>query len=264
MRERVVTGIIGIPLLLVCCYVGSWLLALLCAVLAVLAAYELNELFLRRSFAVSFPLDTLATLLLTWTFGLISGMVWPFAVTTLLTVAAYIFLARYRKGSLTAGLIRACATLYVGVGFGALLALRLGQADWRWILTAFFNVWITDSAAHLAGSRYGRLKLAPLISPNKTWEGAGAGLVCATLICGIYICLALHVPFFTSLALALLFSVAAQLGDLGESALKRWAGVKDSGHILPGHGGVLDRFDSLLISAPLVLWLLSSVSVGNL
>jgi len=259
VRKRVITAIIGVPLLLICSYVGGWLLALLCAFLAVLAAYELDVSFARRFVAVNYPLDALAALLLTWTFGLISGMGWPFAAAVLLTITTYVLWGSYCKVTPIPCLARACAILYVGVGFGALLALRLGYGDWRRILLAFLNVWLTDTAAHLVGSRYGRNKLAPSISPQKTWEGAIAGLICATLICGIYMSLALHIRFFTALPLALLFSVAAQLGDLIESALKRWAGVKDTSRILPGHGGVLDRFDSLILSAPLVLLLLSSV-----
>jgi phosphatidate cytidylyltransferase len=256
MRARVTTVAIGVPLLLVCCYFGGWLMALLCAFLAVLAAYELNMLFLRRSFAASLLLGAPAALLLTCTFGLIPGMIWPFAVAVLLTMLVYVFWSRFRAETPASGLVRACATLYVGVGFGALLALRLGFGDWRWVLLAFFNVWLTDSAAHLVGSLFGRHKLAPGISPNKTWEGAIAGLICGPLICSVYMNMALQMRFLSALPLALLFSALAQAGDLLESAFKRWAGVKDSGHIFPGHGGVLDRFDSLFLSAPLVLFLL--------
>jgi phosphatidate cytidylyltransferase len=258
MRERVITGIIGVPLLLICCYVGGWLMTVLCALLAVLAAKELGLLFAGRGFPVSLPLDALSLLLLTLTFGLITSMAWPFAVAVFLAMLAYALWSQYWKEALFPGLARAFAILYVGLGLGALLALRLGYGDWRWILLAFFNVWFTDSAAHLVGSRYGRYKLAPRISPNKTWEGALAGLVCGAFLCSIYMVLVLRIQFFTALPLALLFSLAAQVGDLLESAFKRWAGVKDSGRIFPGHGGVLDRFDSLLISAPLILWLLTS------
>ena len=260
MRQRVLTGLIGVPLLLICCYIGSWLLALLCAVLAVLAAHELCQLFTRRSFAVNFPLDALTALLLTWTFGLIRSMTWPFALALLFTILAYALWAQTQKEPLLYSVARAVALLYVSIGLGSLLALRLSYGDWRWILLAFFNVWITDSAAHLVGSLYGRTKLAPQISPHKTWEGAIAGLICGPLICSVYMSLALHLRFFTALPLALLLSVAAQLGDLAESAFKRWAGVKDSGRLFPGHGGVLDRFDSLLLTAPFILLLLVSAA----
>ena len=255
MRSRVTTVVIGMPLLLLCCYIGGWLLAALFAILAVMAAYELAGLFVRRSFTVSFALDAPAALLLTCTFGLIPGMIWPFAIAAPLTLLVYALWSKYREEPLALTMARACATLYVGVGFGALLALRLGYSDWRWIFLALINVWITDSAAHLVGSLYGRNMLAPRISPRKTWEGALAGLVCGALLCSIYMSIFLQMRFFSALPLAMLFSVAGQAGDLAESAFKRWAGVKDSGHIFPGHGGVLDRFDSLFLSAPLILLL---------
>jgi phosphatidate cytidylyltransferase len=259
MRARIITVVIGMPLLLVCCYVGGWLMALLCALLAVLAAFELGALFQRRGYTGSILLDALAALLLTLTFALIWHMVWFFVVALSLSTLAYALWVRQRAQAPAYTLARACAILYVSVGLGALLALRLGYADWRWILLALFNVWSTDSAAHLVGSRYGRTALAPRLSPHKTWEGALAGLFCGGLICAIYMSLALRLPFFSALPLALLFSLLAQAGDLLESAFKRWAGVKDSGRIFPGHGGVLDRFDSLLLSAPFVLLLLSSL-----
>jgi phosphatidate cytidylyltransferase len=259
MRERIITGVIGVPLLLICSDVGGWLLALVCAALAVLAAYELGKLLMVRSLAASFPLDALAALLLTLTFGIMLSLAWPFVLALLLIILAYVLWSRFREEPLGHCLTRACAALYVGVGFGALLALRLGFDDWRWILLAFLNVWITDGAAHLVGSRYGRNMLAPRVSPHKTWEGALAGLACAAFVCSIYMGLALQINYFIALPLALLFSIMAQLGDLLESALKRWSGVKDSGRLFPGHGGVLDRFDSLLISAPLILLMLTLI-----
>ncbi|MCL1976438.1 MAG: phosphatidate cytidylyltransferase [Firmicutes bacterium] len=259
MRARIITAIIGLPLLLLCCYIGGWLLALLCAALAVVAAYEMDKIFIRHSFIVNFPLDALAALLIAWTFGLILRTVWPFAIAILIIILTYTWWAHYKKETLLSCIARTVAVFYIGIGFGAILALRLNYGNWLWVLLAFLNVWITDTTAHLVGSRYGRNKLAPRISPHKTLEGALAGLIAAAFICPIYMALFLHLPYFTALPLAILFSVAAQLGDLLESALKRWAGIKDSGQIFPGHGGVLDRFDSLMLSAPLVLFLLSSL-----
>jgi phosphatidate cytidylyltransferase len=111
------------------------------------------------------------------------------------------------------------------------------------VMWAFIVTWATDIGAYFAGRSYGRRKLAPTISPNKTVEGLIGGIVAATLFGGLW-------AFLTGLGSALyvlapLFAVAAQGGDLFESAIKRRAGVKDSGHWLPGHGGLLDRLDGL-------------------
>jgi phosphatidate cytidylyltransferase len=126
-------------------------------------------------------------------------------------------------------------------------------------------VWAGDIAALYIGRAFGRHKLAPRLSPGKTWEGSAASIVGSVIAAFLVIYLGdvltsrgnliLHTsePMWQSLLLAALLNVAAQLGDLLESAIKRGAGVKDSGTMLPGHGGMLDRIDALLLAAP-VLW----------
>jgi phosphatidate cytidylyltransferase len=113
--------------------------------------------------------------------------------------------------------------------------------------------WAGDMGAYYVGRRWGRHKMAPRISPHKSWEGAVASVVASVLIAGAYL---LHfVPWIAvpqAVALTVAANAAGQLGDLTESALKRGAGLKDSGVILPGHGGFLDRVDSTLFSLPLI------------
>ena len=117
-------------------------------------------------------------------------------------------------------------------------------------------VWATDIAAYEVGRRIGRTKLAPTISPNKTVEGFIAGLLGGLLIGLIYGLCFMKTGFVASLLIPLFISLLGQLGDLLESKVKRLAGVKDSGRIFPGHGGVLDRFDSLLLTSPFMYLLL--------
>ncbi len=126
-------------------------------------------------------------------------------------------------------------------------------------------VWSGDTAALYVGRAFGKHKLAPRLSPGKTWEGSIASIAGSILIAGLVVYISdtlsargntvLHIsePLWQSLVLAAIINIAAQLGDLLESAVKRGAGVKDSGTILPGHGGILDRIDALLVAAP-VLW----------
>lgn len=141
--------------------------------------------------------------------------------------------------------------LYVSFLFSYLLRLEALPAGRNYTLLAFVLTWVSDSLAFLVGSRWGRRKLAPRLSPRKTWEGAAAGVAGSTLVL-----LAVHTWFGLSagmaIALGIVAGVAAEAGDLAESALKRFAQVKDSGTILPGHGGILDRFDALLLVAPVV------------
>ncbi len=144
------------------------------------------------------------------------------------------------------------ATLYVGMGFHYFLDARIDGIDT--IFYALFLVWSTDTGAYLCGKGFGRHKLAPHISPHKTWEGAVGGSVLALIVGTAWL------SFFpinayghlTMLIITLFLSVVSQFGDLVESAVKRHYGVKDSGKILPGHGGILDRFDSLLFVLPVL------------
>lgn len=116
-------------------------------------------------------------------------------------------------------------------------------------------VWAADSAAMLGGRAFGRHLLAPVLSPKKTWEGAVSGVLGA-LLGAIVVALLLRLPLGVALAAAAAAAIAGLFGDLAESALKRSAGVKDTGALLPGHGGILDRFDAMLFAAPAVYALL--------
>jgi phosphatidate cytidylyltransferase len=127
-------------------------------------------------------------------------------------------------------------------------APRLGS---QWVLFLLVLVWVGDTAALIAGKSFGRTKLAPLISPKKTWEGAAGNLLASTLV-AIPFSHWMNVDLAPLAALAVVASLAGQIGDLFESACKRGAGVKDSGTILPGHGGMLDRIDSLILATPVV------------
>ncbi len=127
----------------------------------------------------------------------------------------------------------------------------------KWLLFALGLNWIGDISAYYAGRRFGRHKLAPSISPGKTWEGALAALALAAVAGSFYLGRFLpQVPPWQAVALSAAVNVLGQGGDLAESALKRGAGVKDSGVLLPGHGGFLDRFDSSLFTLPAVYFYL--------
>ncbi len=169
---------------------------------------------------------------------------------------------------------------YVSLFFGSLIGLRelfvpgdfpisayfpvygpdvpQGVVDtvYRWggltVLAVFVAIWVCDSAAYFVGRAWGRHKLFPRVSPNKSWEGAIAGFVAAVLVFLAARSLLPYLTLVSALVCGTIIGVFGQLGDLVESLLKRDAGVKDSSALIPGHGGVLDRFDSLLFVAPLI------------
>jgi phosphatidate cytidylyltransferase len=151
------------------------------------------------------------------------------------------------------------------VAFPLSFAIRLHSisiAGPRLLLFALVITWAADSVAYFAGRAFGKHALAPHISPKKTWEGSIAG-VAGSLLVGYVFHFWLTIPVGHLLAMALVGNVAGQMGDLLESACKRSAGVKDSGGLLPGHGGILDRIDALILCIPVVWYYLVLVNPGT-
>ena len=144
------------------------------------------------------------------------------------------------------------AMLYVGLGFHYLVDARCNGLST--IFYALLLVWSTDTGAYLVGKFWGKHKLAPHVSPHKTWEGSFGGSILATVVGSVWLYF-FPVQAFNAVVMLLItifLSIVSQFGDLVESALKRHYGVKDAGKILPGHGGILDRFDSLLFVLPIL------------
>lgn len=152
--------------------------------------------------------------------------------------------------------VAAVGALAFGVVYFALpivACYRLQQLDpWLFFLLLAV-VWVNDTAAYYVGSRFGRHKMAPVVSPRKSWEGAAAGLAAALAATAVWGVARLGAVSFELLALGAVTAAAGQVGDLVESMFKRGSGVKDSGGMLPGHGGMLDRIDALLFAAPVLL-----------
>ena len=241
LRTRAVVGLLLIALASAALYFGGFFFWLLLVVAGVLMQGEWADLtgaapeHRRLSmFAVSVPLALLCPLA--------AGLSWT-AFT--LAVAAFFFVVLVtRSARLSLGIF------YVFVPVMALIFLRQQQPGG--FLLAFWTlslVWATDIGAYFAGRSIGGPKLAPRVSPSKTWAGLGGGVL-AALILGFVLHRFSGLPIQLAAASGLL-AVAAQLGDLLESAMKRRAGVKDSGTLLPGHGGVMDRLDGVVAAAPL-------------
>jgi phosphatidate cytidylyltransferase len=132
-----------------------------------------------------------------------------------------------------------------------------------WVLIVVLATWAGDSAAYLSGRAFGRHKLAPVVSPGKTVEGAIGGLLASVLVGAAVFAVSGVLPVWAGAVAGAGIGVCGQLGDLSESFLKRQAGVKDSGHLIPGHGGMLDRVDALLFAFPAAL-LMFWIAEGSL
>lgn len=251
--KRILTAAVLIPLVVaLVLWAPGWLFALAVLPFVWLALWEYLELAGRTG-----PVPTRWTLYLLSLGLLLAAWLTPGQLLAVLVGAVLVVLAveLFRRPALVELLPTASAGLfglfYTAVPFALMIALRDSGQGPRIILYALLLIWIGDTAAYFAGRAVGRHKLAPTISPGKTVEGSVASLV-ATLGIGFW----LFPLLFPSLAvvhailLPLSVNLLAQVGDLAESALKRGAGVKDSSAVLPGHGGMLDRIDSLLFALP--------------
>jgi len=248
---RVVTAVICIPLVCLVVRSGGWAFWLVVAVLALIALNELERALERSDRVAGARLVGLAAYpALAYWLAALGGkgvLLWPFDLAAALLVLAVMVYGPSGKVSLLSLSLTLFGTLYVGL-FGFLWLLRALPGDGQalfWL--TLLSVWASDTVAYYAGRAFGRNPLTPL-SPGKTREGSLGGFVAAVvtamLIAGIARLSPVH-----GLALGLIVALAAPLGDLAESFWKRELGVKDLGTLLPGHGGVLDRCDSLLFAA---------------
>jgi phosphatidate cytidylyltransferase len=279
--KRVITAVVLIPIVLVLVFLGprwQWLFTLAVAGVAALAGWE--YLGLTRKCGANPPrVATLAALLALFAVD----FQWPDLIPALfgilgLGLLVYCTFFKPVEETIADASASIFCLLYTGLTLIALPTLREQTNGPSLVAFLLCVVWVGDTAAYYVGHAWGRHKMAPSLSPNKTWEGAAASVAGSVLVAAALVELAtlLQQPWNSAvlawleraspsavlsypddwwywLGLAVVVNVAGQVGDLAESALKRSAGVKDSGDLLPGHGGVLDRIDALLLAAP-VLW----------
>ncbi|MGD8191049.1 phosphatidate cytidylyltransferase [Brevibacillus ginsengisoli] len=260
MKQRIVTGVIGGIIFLTLVYLGGMWYSLLLLLLALIGLFEFLRMAGLSPFSFTGLLSYLLMLSITWP-DLVSSS-WPlFHFSTVLMPVVILLLfytvAKKNEFNIEHAALSLLGAVYVGYGFAYMGAFRDGLSDHGFWLTmmVLLGIWATDSGAYFVGRAFGKNKLWPAISPNKTIEGSMGGIVIAFVIVLSINAAKSVVPFTQALEIALVIGVTAQIGDLVESALKRHFGVKDSGQILPGHGGVLDRTDSWLIVFP-VLYIL--------
>ncbi|HEY1985400.1 MAG TPA: phosphatidate cytidylyltransferase [Terracidiphilus sp.] len=269
--KRVLTAVVLIPVVFVLVFLSprwQWLFTLAIALVAALAGWEYLGLAERKGsnpprlavvaailllFAATYEwsnLDYLAPILGVLCLGLLLFCTFRSPIPEMLADASNSIFCLF----------------YVGFTLISIPALREQNNGPSLLVFLLCVVWAGDIAALYIGRPFGRHKLAPTLSPNKTWEGSIASVIGSLLVAGGLLGLAEFLARWNSvklsyadevwwywLLLAVLVNIAAQVGDLAESALKRSAGVKDSGTLLPGHGGILDRIDALLLAAP-ALW----------
>lgn len=261
LRTRILTALVGIPLFLGILYFGGLVLLALVAVLGFVGFLEYGRMWRAKGVEVAQAVGTLACLaLFAWAHFMPPGH--PLSQVTLGTVITLTLLVtlvwqvfRYGERSIQDAFVSIGGVLYVGWLFSHLVLLRGMDQGLYWVALAFLCTWAADTGAYFAGSALGRRKLAPQVSPGKSWEGLVGGSVLAALIGAGWATYSLDQEAMFGAGLGLVIALVGAIGDLAESSLKRYCGVKDSGSLLPGHGGVLDRFDSSLFVLPVVYYM---------
>lgn len=260
LRTRLLVAVLGIPLTVVVVYAGGWFFAVGLSVLAAVGMDEFVRIYRGHGSRPFRVLGALGAALFPLLAHAVSPQVAWLAGAPFLMLVTGAAAARVppREGPMTAAALTGFGALYVGGMLALSVPLREELVSGRLAgtLLFFFPVtvtWISDTAAYVAGKRWGRRQLAPAVSPNKTWMGAVAGVTAAVVAAGLYgglLLPAIASPaspgIAASLVLGFLVGAAGIGGDLSVSILKRECGVKDSSQLIPGHGGMLDRLDALL------------------
>jgi phosphatidate cytidylyltransferase len=253
MKQRIITAVLAAALFVPFVIWGSLPFLLFVYLLGTIGLYELIRM-------KKLPLNSFATVLayiLLWALLLPADVLSQsfFDKPQLIMIGVLLFLIYtvISKNKFTfddAGFM-IISVLYIGMGFYYVYMTR--EVGLMYIFYVLFTIWASDSGAYFFGKSFGKRKLWPEISPNKTVEGFIGGIVCAIAISFLFFLMtSMEISFWEILVMGVIISVFGQLGDLVQSAYKRHYGVKDSGKLLPGHGGILDRFDSLIFILPIL------------
>lgn len=258
MKQRIITGLIAAVVFVTALFLGNFTFSLIVLAMAMVGLFEFNRMngvpimsaisivSLLTAFLIVIPfkqydINFIADDALIWFYMFVL-----FAITVL----------SKNKIQLDQIALSFIGTVYVAFGFSKMIEVRFIEDGIIWCLLAFCAIWASDIGAYFAGRAFGKHKLWPLISPNKTIEGAIGGVVSSIIIGGIFSFIFSDViGLLTGVTIGLVAAIAGQMGDLIQSAYKRIRGIKDIGKLLPGHGGILDRCDSWIIVFPILVYL---------
>ena len=261
LRQRILTATIALPILIATIWFGKPWFTLLVAAMAVLGSLEFYRL---PSHSKIQPITYLGT---AWVLLLILSPHCPYAAATPLLITSAIIISLIwllfqssREQAFTNWAWTMAGILYIGWMLSYWVALRNLDAGRDWVFWGVLTTIASDISAFFIGRTWGKRPLAPAISPGKTWEGAIGGLLAAVVVSLVLTTIfSLPLNYWQTILLGCGISIFAQLGDLVESLLKRNVDAKDSGRLLPGHGGILDRIDSLLFTGVVVYYCVTLV-----
>lgn len=253
---RVVSALIGIPFLIFMIFKGDIWLAFLISFIVIIGTYEFKEMLKVKGIKIFLGPVILGELVLVWCAWAQSPYWFELGMGLSFLFSLFLIILKYPEIKIADIALNLFVLVYVGWSLTHIILIRYTVNGALAVVYLFIVIWSTDTGAYFTGRFFGRKKLSPLISPNKTIEGALGGLLLSLLMALIFnwFFQLFTLPFL--LGSACLISILGQIGDLVESSFKRLAGVKDSGQIIPGHGGILDRFDSTILTAPVLFYLI--------
>jgi phosphatidate cytidylyltransferase len=267
LTKRIIVATFGIPLLIGVTFKGGWYFFVIIAIVSIVAQWEFYKIQEKKQiFTQNFSGILVGLLIL---LGIETGE-WYLAGGLILIALMIILVAEmFRQNtnvSANVG-VTLLGVFYIPFFLGSLLYLR-SQADqlfpsdalagFKFVMMIFVTIWICDTFAYSFGSKLGRHKLFEKVSPNKTVEGAIAGIIGSLLVLvSVKLAALLEINWFQAIIIGISIGIIGQIGDLVESCFKRDAGVKDTSALLPGHGGMLDRFDSIIFVSPAMLLLIN-------
>ena len=257
--QRVITAVIAIPVVLAFVWLSGWWGFAVAIIAVILSVYELHNMMVHEGYHpliwMSFALSIFFLLAAMFPQQRLILIEIGLSAALLITLPL-LFFRKKLDGAMVDWSLTLAIPVYLGWPLSVFLLLRGFQGGitpgFWWVLTVFLGVWGFDSGAFFAGHFFGKHKLAPAISPAKTWEGVVGGLVFSIAAALLFTTWPLGVPWYLAILLGILIGTFATLGDLAESLIKRQTHVKDSGQFMPGHGGLLDRIDSLLFAVIVV------------
>jgi phosphatidate cytidylyltransferase len=257
--QRILTSIVAIPIVLVFVWFGGWWAFAASALVVVLGINELHTMMIHEGYHPMIGVSLVLSLLF-----LLAAMFPQLRLTLLeigLSIAVLVsfpllFFRKKLEGAMLDWSLTLAIAIYLGWPMSLFPQLRGYEVGFSsglcWVLIVLLGVWGFDTGAFFSGRFFGRHKLAPKISPAKTWEGVIGGMIFSIAFSLLLTVIPLKISWYLAIVLGILIGVAATLGDLAESLIKRQTHVKDSGHFMPGHGGILDRVDSILFAVIVV------------
>jgi len=263
LKQRTIVALILAPIALLATYLGGAAYAVLITVMLAIAAWEYTRL-LRLA-----ELEPPSSLVIGGVLLLVLGRLFtgfesaPWSLTLLLLFSAIYHLIRFEQGRDSAATdlgATLSAAIYIGWLGAYFISLRELDGGMWWVMFTFFIVWLTDTGAYFVGTSFGKHKLCPRLSPKKTWEGFWGGLITGVAAGALFPLLlknmGINIPPLRGAILGLVLALGTPLGDLAVSMIKRQVAQKDSGNLLPGHGGAFDRLDTLLWAMPISYYLI--------